>query len=87
VIDGVEGALDVGIHHPPSADQGVLHGFHGLVGTPLGSKPVGGVLEVGLEDGLNHKLARLLHHPIPDRGKPPWAWLTVRFWQVHAQHR
>jgi hypothetical protein len=44
VIDGVEVVLDVGIHHPPSSNQGVFHGFHGLVGAPFGSKTVLGVL-------------------------------------------
>jgi len=70
VIDGVKVVLDIRVHHPPSPNEGVLDSFYGLVGTTLRSKAVGGVLEVGIEDGLDDQLARLLHHLIPDRGNP-----------------
>jgi hypothetical protein len=86
VIDGVEGVVDVRIHHPPSPDEGVLDSFYGMVGTTLGSKAVGGVREVGLADGLDHDLARLLHHPISHRGNPSGALPTVRLGDVHSQH-
>jgi hypothetical protein len=87
VLEGVEVVVAVGLHPPPAADQGVLHGLHGLVGTPCGSKPVCGVWAVGLAEGLHHTRARRLPHPIPDRGNPPWAWRTGRFWPGPAPPR
>jgi hypothetical protein len=79
VIDGVTGVVEVCIHHPPSPDEG-------LVGTTLRSKAVGGVLAVGLEDGLDPQRARLLHHPVPAWGNPPGALPPVGLGNVHSQH-
>jgi hypothetical protein len=39
----------------------------GVVRSPLGPEPVGDRLEVGLEDGFQHKLQRRLNDPVRDR--------------------
>jgi hypothetical protein len=84
VLDGVAGALAIGLHHPPSLDAGLLDRCYGLVGTTLGANAVRGVRDVGLAEGRDDPRARLLPHPIPHRGNPSGPWPTVRCGEVHS---
>jgi site-specific DNA recombinase len=66
--DGVKARLDVGVQHPAVAlGAETLDLGDGVVRSPLGPEPVGDRLEVGLEDGFQHKLQRRLNDPVRDR--------------------
>jgi hypothetical protein len=43
--------------------------------------------EARLEDRLDHELARLLDHPVADRGDPQRTRATIRLRDLHPQHR
>lgn len=69
MVDLIKARLDVGIYHPLMTFVGHhADGLQRVVGAPSGSKPVGAVREVGLEDRLAHDLGRGHHDPIADGG-------------------
>jgi hypothetical protein len=69
VIDRVETRLDVSVEDPAiSLGPEPLDVGDRVVRPPLGPKPVGDRLKVGLEDRFQHKLQRRLDRPVADRG-------------------
>jgi hypothetical protein len=65
VIDVVEARRDVGLQHPlirPRRE--VVDLGDSVLRAPIGSKPIGDRLEVGLKDGLQHQFQRGLHDPV-----------------------
>jgi len=87
VVNGVKVGLDVGVHHIPAAHQVLFDPIDRLGRTALRSKAIGVVLEVGLEERLDHQLARLLDHAIPHRGNPQRPLSAVWLGNVHPQYR
>ncbi len=71
VVDGVEARGDVGLQHPV-----VVTGLAGQVvdlgdrvlGAAAWAKPIRARPKPGLENGLQHRLQRRLHHPVSHRG-------------------
>ena len=69
MVDGPKAVPDVGVQHPVGAPVGLdPDGLKGLVGRALGSKPIAGRQEVGLEDRLQDQLRRGHRHPIAHGG-------------------
>jgi len=68
LIDGVEEAPDVRVHHMVvAASAGNADGLECLHGASPGPESVTAILEVRLEDRLQDNLGRHLHHAIPHR--------------------
>jgi hypothetical protein len=65
VVDGPKAVADVGVQHPLGAPVGLdPDGLKGLMGRALGSEPIAGRQEVGLEDRLQDQLGRGHRHPV-----------------------
>ena len=70
--NGVEVALEVGVHHPGvSALQQAIHPSQRVFAAPSGPKPVTVFGKFALEDGFQHVPNCPLHDPIPDRRNTP----------------
>src|SRR5689334_1362922 len=88
MLKGVEEALQVSVHHMGIAflDQSIDYSQR-LFGTAPGTKTVTGVLELSLEDRLNHQLHCRLHDAIFDRKNSQGAHFAVPFGNLDALDR
>src|ERR1051326_5168889 len=85
---GVEIGLKIGvIDRLVSCLEMTSYLFERLVCAPVGSKPVGAILEVSLEDGFQDQKSGLLHHPISYGGDAQGSQLAVGFRDVDPTHR
>jgi len=88
MVDAVKVLLNVGIHHPVM--PGVAR-FPDRIERILSASPrtesVTALLEVRLEDRLDHELHRRLHHSVPYRRNPQRPLLSIRLRNVLPPHR
>jgi site-specific DNA recombinase len=88
MVDAVEVLLDVGIHHPVM--PGVAR-FPDRLQRILSASPrtesITALLEIRLEDRLDHELYRRLHHPVSYRRYPQRPLLPIRLRDVLPSHR
>ncbi len=84
MVDRAEEVLDVGLEHKGVAfDEADPEPLHGIGGRALGPEPKRAGEEVGLEDGLEDELGRLLAHTVLDSRDAQRAELAVGLWNLH----
>ena len=88
VRNGRKVALEINFHHRPGPSRQV--GTEGLgrhLGVPVGPIAIGAVVEVGLENRLQHQLHCGLHYAILHHRNPERARTALGLRDVHPAHR
>lgn len=86
--DAVEVAGEVGVHHVRVAlAESAMHFLDCICCAPLGPVAIGAVLEVRLEDGLQHELGCALRYPVPNRRDTERALAAARLGDHDPAHR
>lgn len=87
MVDLAEEVLNVGLEDEPLS-SGERHPdlLQGVGGRALRSKTEAHRQEVGLEDGFEDDLGRLLAHPVGDSGDAQWALGPVGLGDLHPAY-
>jgi len=87
VVDRAEEVPDVGLEDEVAAfDEANPEPLQGVGGRPSGSEPERAGQEVGLENGLEDDLRRLLGHPVHHGGDAQRACRPVGLRNLHPAH-
>ena len=87
VRDRVEILRQIGVHHVRMPRQKMpVHSADRIARAPLGSVAMDAVLEIRLEDRLQHQFGGGLRHPVPNRGDAERAFAAARLRDRHPSH-
>jgi len=85
MIDAPEEVTDVELHDMGgTSDEPGTNPFHRLRRGPPRPEPERSISEIRLENGFQHQLGRLLHHPVADRGYPQRPPAAIWFRDLHT---
>ena len=86
--DRVEILRQIGVHHVRMPRQEMpVHSADRIARAPLGAVAMGAVLEIRLEDRLQHQFGGGLRHPVPNRGNAERTFAAAGLRDRHPSHR